>query len=59
MHPHHVATLSQSLNTKFGIELIEKQNINYDYVIIYRIDLLIWKDIVLSEYDFNKIYFNK
>jgi hypothetical protein len=46
--------LSQALSFKKVIELKEEyekeNNINYDIVIIYRYDVLLWKDIMLKDY---------
>ncbi len=39
-------------------DYVDKNNIFYDYVIIYRPDVLLWKDIDLDSYDNNKIYVN-
>lgn len=41
-----------------GIELIESTNIIYDKIIIYRPDILLWKELKLSNYKDNKIYVN-
>jgi hypothetical protein len=53
------ALASHSLSIKFGCELIEdyvnNSNTEYDFVILYRPDILIWKDVVLGDYDINSI----
>lgn len=49
---------SQLLSMRKSIELKEKyeqeHNIKYDIVILYRYDVLLWKDIILSNYDLSK-----
>ena len=35
-----------------------ENNTTYDYVIFYRPDILLWKDLFLKEYSFNNIYCN-
>lgn len=54
--------ISQCLSIKNGCKLIEdyqkKSNINYDLIIIYRPDLLLWKDMILEEYDAQEINVN-
>lgn len=49
---------SQLLSIKKSIELKEayevKNNFKYDAVILYRYDVLLWKDIILSNYDLSK-----
>lgn len=47
--------ISQSLAIKKSIELIDG---DYDYVIVYRPDVLLWKDMILEKYDSSKIYVN-
>lgn len=53
---------STSLSIKKSIELFEdysnKSNIKYNTVIIYRPDVILLKDIILSTYDRNNIYVN-
>lgn len=55
--------ISQSLSTKKSIlvkEQYEKDNkISYDLVILYRYDVFLWKDIILQNYDVDKIYANR
>ena len=41
---------SMALSFKFGIDLLENQENEYDIVILYRPDMLLWKDIVLDNY---------
>lgn len=54
--------ISQCLSIKNGCELIEeyskKLNIKYDLIIIYRPDLLLMKNMILDEYDEEKITVN-
>ena len=56
--------ISQALSTKKSIELKEQyekeNNFQYDIVILYRYDVLIWKKIDLNDYDLNdnNIYVN-
>jgi|694.fasta_scaffold25383_7 hypothetical protein len=56
------AIASHSLSIKLGCELIDEwvktQGISYDLVILYRPDILIWKNVILSEYDVNCITLN-
>lgn len=56
------ALASHSLSIKFGCELIEDyvntSNTQYDFVILYRPDILIWKDVILNQYDNNCITLN-
>jgi hypothetical protein len=62
--PTDFSGISQALTIKKSIELKEQyeseHNIMYDIVILYRYDVLLWKDIVLSNYTDldNKIYVN-
>jgi hypothetical protein len=56
--------VSGGLSIKKTLELKEiheiEVNTEYDIVIIYRYDVLLWKDMVLNEYDVDKyIYVNK
>jgi hypothetical protein len=37
---------------------VDTNNVYYDYVILYRPDVLLWKNINLYDYDKNKIYVN-
>lgn len=37
---------------------VDSNNVYYDYVILYRPDVLLWKNINLNNYDKNKIYVN-
>ena len=53
--PDDYAGISQALSMKKSIELIDG---NYDYVILYRPDVLLWKDMLLEKYDSSKIYVN-
>jgi hypothetical protein len=53
--PDDYAGISQALAMKNSIELIDG---NYDYVILYRPDVLLWKDMLLEKYDSSKIYVN-
>lgn len=56
--------VSQCISIKNGIQLIEKnsilKDIKYEIIIIYRLDLLLWKNMYLNNYcDLNNIYVNK
>jgi hypothetical protein len=61
-HDTDFGGISQALTIKKSIELKEKyekeNSIQYDLVIVYRYDVLLWKDINLIEYDKEKIYVN-
>jgi hypothetical protein len=54
IHNTDFGGISQALTIKKSIELKEEyqkeHNINYDFVIIYRYDVLLWKNILLSNY---------
>jgi len=55
--------ISQAITIKKSIELKETyeklNNISYDYVILYRYDVLLWKDMILTNYNLeNNIYAN-
>ena len=54
--------ISQALTIKKSLEIKEYyehiNNIQYDIVILYRYDVLLWKDINLKDYDSEKIYVN-
>lgn len=39
-------------------DYVDKNNVFYDYVILYRPDVLLWKDMDLTTYDNNEIYAN-
>ena len=56
------AIASHSLSIKIGCELIDDwvktHGINYDLIILYRPDILIWKNVILDEYDSNCITLN-
>jgi hypothetical protein len=61
--PEDFGGVSGSLSLKKSLELKEfhefQNDIEYDIVIIYRFDVLIWKDLILSDYDTeNFIYVN-
>jgi hypothetical protein len=61
--PEDFGGVSGGLSTKKSIELKEiyeiENNIKYDVVIIYRYDVLLWKDMILDHYDTaNSIYVN-
>lgn len=51
-------TTSQLLAISKSIKLATESNENYDYVICYRPDVLLWKDMILSSYEHDKIYVN-
>ncbi len=54
---------SHALSTKKSLELKDEyektNNFVYDTVILYRPDLLLWKDMILNRYSSNNIYVNK
>lgn len=58
------AAISQALSIKRVLQLKESyeklNHFNYDIVILYRPDILLWKDIILNNYDniLNHIYVN-
>jgi hypothetical protein len=58
--PDDFGGISQSITIKKVIELKEQysidNNINYDIVILFRPDVLIWKDMIFSKYDLNYLY---
>lgn len=60
--PEFFSGPSQLLSIKKTIELKEmyeqKHNIVYDIVILYRYDVLLWKDIILSNYNLKYIWSN-
>ena len=62
--PEDFGGISQSLAIKKSVILKEKyemkNNFKYDIVIIYRYDLLLWKNIILDDYNLNQdnIYVN-
>jgi hypothetical protein len=55
-------TVSQTLAIQKSIHLLlnymQVQECTYDLVIIYRYDLLLWKDMILDRYDPEQIYVN-
>jgi hypothetical protein len=55
--------LSQGLTIKKGIELVEEHvkttGVKYDLAIVYRPDVLLWKDMLLKNYFGNYIYTNR
>jgi hypothetical protein len=57
-HPMEFSGISQALAIKKSIEVKEEyelsNGVNYDAVLLYRPDVLIWKDMVLDEYDIKK-----
>jgi hypothetical protein len=50
--------VSQTISIQNSFKLIEDIAHQYEYVIFYRPDALLWKDIDLSSYDTNNIYCN-
>jgi hypothetical protein len=57
-----IAGPSQCLSIKKSIELKEAHEVQhgrYDKVIIYRYDVLLWKDMLLSAYDDDSVYCNR
>lgn len=59
---NYYSQVSQCLSLKKGCELIEQYSINnnvfYDFIVIYRLDLLLWKDVYFSSFEKDKIYVN-
>jgi hypothetical protein len=51
-------TTSQLLAISKSIKLALNTDIKYDYILCYRPDVLLWKDMKLNEYDNDKIYVN-
>ena len=52
----HLGQLSKALSVKNVIQLMVENNVEYDYVISTRFDIMINKQIILSELDMNNIY---
>jgi len=52
---NHFSQISQCLSIKKGCDLISNE---YDLVVIYRLDLLLWKNMYFDEYDPSQIYTN-
>lgn len=59
-NPIDFGGVSRSLSIKKSIELLEQhyQNSSYDVVIIYRPDVILFKNLNLDNYDTNNIYCN-
>jgi hypothetical protein len=57
------ATVSQALSLKKVCEMTSKycteRNFKYDLVLVYRLDLMLIKNMIFEEYDFNAITCNK
>jgi hypothetical protein len=51
-------SLSQVLSICKSLNLMHEHDIQYDRVIVYRYDVLLWKDMILSKYEPNSIYAN-
>lgn len=62
LEPQSFACASQTLSTSHGCRVIDmhQQYINqtYDMVILYRYDILLWKDMNLDALDMNHVYIN-
>jgi hypothetical protein len=58
VEPWEFAGVSQFLAIRHGIDLVEEEGGDYEQAILYRPDVLIWKDMDLSHYDPEKIYVN-
>jgi hypothetical protein len=60
-NPSDFGGVSGGLSLKKSLELMEIYEINqkfeYDIVIIYRYDVLLWKDMILNEYDVNEFFY--
>lgn len=54
-NPKDFSPVSQTLSLKKSIGLVDG---DYDTIIVYRPDLLLWKDIDLNAYNMNNIYVN-
>jgi hypothetical protein len=54
----NLSQLSKALSQKKGVCMVENSNVSYDRIMIYRPDVLLWKDMDMSQYDHEKIYFN-
>jgi hypothetical protein len=52
----YLGQMSQALSIKKVIELVEESESSYDQIILYRPDVLLWKDMDLKKYDTDKIY---
>ena len=52
----HFGQLSKALSVRNVIQLMVDNNVEYDYVISTRFDIMINKQIILSELDMNNIY---
>jgi hypothetical protein len=59
-NPWDFGGISHSLSIKKVLELQEEyssaNNIQYDIVVLFRPDVLIWKDMIFSKYDLNYFY---
>ena len=53
-----ISQISTALSMQKVINMVLKQNIRYDYVILYRPDVILWKPINLDNYNPNIIYVN-
>jgi hypothetical protein len=51
-------SLSISKSCQIFTEYSTNNKLNYEYVILYRPDVIIWKDLKLNEYEKNNIYCN-
>jgi hypothetical protein len=57
--PENFAQGSQVLSITKTLELMHSTGVRYDRVVIIRPDVLLWKDMVLSRYDLDKVYVNQ
>jgi hypothetical protein len=56
--PEAFSDVSSFLSLKKAVELVERSSVLYNQVILYRNDLLLWKDIKLDTYKSDFIYVN-
>lgn len=56
--PGSFRQISQFLSLHQGCKLVENFSRDYDLIIVYRYDLLLWKDMILDEYDLRTISVN-
>lgn len=54
----HLSTASQYLSLRKGIELVEQSGINYDLIVSWRLDVLLYGKMDLDTYDENYFYIN-
>lgn len=57
--PQNFAQGSQVLSITKSLELMQSTGVRYDRVVIIRPDVLLWKDMVLTKYDPDRVYVNR